>query len=138
MTRTDATRSSTPDVASGAAALGWAAVDVLLILVFAASGRRTHEHGVTIAGVLDTAWPFIAAYVLAALLLQAWRSPSAVWPTGVVLGLATVGGGLGVRAVSGAGVALSFQVVTLLVLGVFLLAPRAVALTLRRRRRRVA
>lgn len=118
--------------------LAWTTVDVVLILVFAASGRRTHEHGVSVLGVLETAWPFLTAYALAALVLRTWRSPSVLWPTAVVLWLATVAGGLLLRAVSGEGVALSFQIVTLLVLGAFLALPRAVLHTVRRRHRPVA
>lgn len=114
----------------------WGAADVVLILVFAASGRRTHEHGVSLAGVLDTAWPFLLAYSLAVLALRAWRSPAALWPTAIVLWLGTVAGGLTLRALAGDGVALSFQVVTLLVLGLFLLLPRGVVGILRRRTRR--
>lgn len=127
-----------PLTSPSVAALVWAGVDVVLILVFAASGRRTHEHGVTVLGVLETAWPFFAAYALAGLALRAWRSPSALWPTAVVLWPATVAGGLLLRAASGQGVALSFQVVTLLVLGAFLLFPRAVLRAVRRRRLPVA
>lgn len=118
--------------------VGWGVTDVVLILVFAASGRRTHEHGVTVAGVLETAWPFLLAYAVAALAARAWRSPGSPWPTGVVLWVGTVAGGLAVRALSGTGVAPSFQIVTLIVLGVFLLLPRAARHVVRRRRRPVA
>ncbi|WP_394251904.1 DUF3054 domain-containing protein [Arthrobacter pityocampae] len=118
--------------------VGWGVTDVVLIFAFAASGRRTHEHGVTVVGVVETAWPFLLAYTAAALAARAWRSPGTPWPTGVVLWLGTVAGGLAVRALSGAGVAPSFQVVTLIVLGLFLLLPRVVHHVVRRRRRPVA
>jgi len=117
-------------------AVTWAAADVVLILVFAASGRRTHEHGLTATGILETAWPFLLAYGLAALAIRAWRSPASLWPTAIVLWLAMVAIGLSVRAMSGAGVAFSFQIVTLLVLGCLLLLPRLIARTVARRRRR--
>ncbi|OUM40226.1 DUF3054 domain-containing protein [Arthrobacter sedimenti] len=119
-----------------AAPAAWGVADVVLILAFAASGRRTHEHGVTVSGVLETAWPFLAAYALSVLAVRAWRSPAALRPTGVVLWLGTVIGGLTLRALAGGGVALSFQIVTLLVLGAFLLLPRAVVRWTRRRRRK--
>jgi hypothetical protein len=115
----------------------WHALDAVLILVFAVSGRRTHEHGLTVAGVLETAWPFLLAYALAFLLVRR-RSAHALWPTAVVLWLSTVAGGLALRALSGAGVAPSFQVVTLLVLGLLLLLPRLAAGAVRRRRLTVA
>ncbi|WP_105030332.1 DUF3054 domain-containing protein [Arthrobacter ruber] len=114
------------------AAVAWCAADVALVLAFAASGRRTHEHGVSAAGVLETAWPFLFAYAVTTVVARAWRTPAALRPTGLTLWLGTVVGGLALRALSGAGVAPSFQVVTLLVLGVFLLAPRVVARAIRR------
>jgi hypothetical protein len=140
MSRSSPSRSAAPHRAPRVPgrAVAWSAVDVVLLLVFAASGRRTHEHGVTVVGVLETAWPFLLSYVLASIAIRAWRSPSRIWPTAVVLWVGTVAGGLAVRALSGAGVALSFQIVTLLVLGIFLLVPRAVLGALRGRRRPVA
>ncbi|TYC99353.1 DUF3054 domain-containing protein [Arthrobacter echini] len=119
----------------GAAA--WTAADVALILVFATLGRRTHEHGITPAGILQTAWPFLSAYAIAATAVRSWRSARSAWPTGVVLWLGTVAGGLLLRALAGASVALSFQLVTLLVLGGLLLLPRLVGRALARRRSRV-
>lgn len=114
----------------------WSVADVALILVFAASGRRTHEHGVSVTGVLETAWPFLLAYLVAALAARAWRFPASLWPTAVTLWLGTVVGGLALRSLSGGGTAVSFRVVTLLVLGAFLLLPRAVLRRAGQRRRR--
>ena len=117
----------------------WFVVDVVLILVFAISGRSTHERGLSVAGILDTAWPFLAAYATAVLVVRAWRSPSSPYPTGLALWAITAVGGLMLRALSGGGTAAGFQVVTLLVLGVFLLLPRLTAtIAPYRRSRRVA
>jgi hypothetical protein len=44
-------------------------------------------------------------------------------------------GGLALRSAFGVGIAVSFQVVTLVVLGILLLLPRVIALLLRRRHR---
>lgn len=124
------------DTASGTVgrSLTWGLIDTALILTFAAAGRRTHEHGVTIPGVLETAWPFLLAYLGAAVAIRAWRKPAALRPTALVLWAGTVAGGLALRALSGAGVALSFQFVTLLVLGAFLVLPRVVTRSLARLR----
>ncbi|MBP3036199.1 DUF3054 domain-containing protein [Arthrobacter sp. zg-ZUI100] len=111
------------------------ALDVVLITVFAALGRDTHEHGLDPAGVLLTASPFLAACLAGWALLGRWRSPARIWPAGIILWLFTVAAGLGIRALAGGGVAPSFAVVTLLVLGLFLLLPRAVAALVRRSRR---
>jgi hypothetical protein len=116
-------------------ALSWALADVAMILLFAASGRRTHEHGMSIPGVLETAWPFLLAYAIAYVSFRSWRFSSDVWPGAVLLWLNTAVGGLIIRAASGAGVAFSFQVVTVLVLGALLLLPRVVVHSFHRRNR---
>lgn len=109
-------------------------LDVVLIILFAALGRDTHEHGLDPAGILVTASPFLAACLAGRVLLARWKSPSSLWPAGVALWLITVVAGLGIRALFGGGVALSFAIVTLCVLGAFLLIPRAVNLLVHRRR----
>lgn len=113
-----------------------AVLDVVLILLFAALGRDTHEHGLEPAGILLTASPFLAACLAGWLLLSRWRPPAALWPAGVALWLITVAAGLGIRALAGGGVAPSFALVTLVVLGAFLLLPRAAAALLASVRRR--
>ena len=51
-----------------------ALLDAVLVLVFAAIGRRSHAEGLTVGGVLETAWPFLAGaaggWVLATLVLD--------------------------------------------------------------------
>ncbi|MER2137205.1 MAG: DUF3054 domain-containing protein [Arthrobacter sp.] len=108
--------------------------DVVLIIVFAALGRDTHAHGVDPAGVLLTAAPFLAAALAGWALLRLRHRPASVWPHGIVLWLLTAGGGLLLRALAGGGTALSFQLVTFGVLGVFLLLPRLVLSPVMRRR----
>lgn len=115
----------------------WAAalaVDVAALLLFAAVGRRTHALGV--AGVLETAWPFLVGLVVGWLVWQVHRAPASVWPRGVALWLSTVAVGMGLRALTGEGTAPSFVLVTLGVLAVLLLGPRAVRRLLRALRSR--
>lgn len=60
-----------------------------------------------------------------------------MWPTGVVVWVSTLVIGMILRVVSGQGIAVSFVIVAAIVLAVFLVGWRAVALlvtTLRRRR----
>ncbi|MFF0488952.1 DUF3054 domain-containing protein [Nocardia sp. NPDC004068] len=122
------------------------ALDALLVLVFCAIGRRSHDEAV-LPGLLRTFWPF-ASGLLLGWLLALWlfaraesstaargfedrgRLPTAVltgfdarrlWPTGVVVWLGTLIGGMVLRAVSGQGVAVSFVIVAAVVLGFFLL-----------------
>jgi hypothetical protein len=112
----------------------WLGVDVICVLAFCALGRRSHDEGMTVAGVARTAWPFLSGTVLGWLLSRAWRRPMAVVPTGVIVWLCTVAVGMLLRKASSAGVAASFGVVAASVTAVLLLGWRAAAgLALRRR-----
>ncbi|MCC9145466.1 MULTISPECIES: DUF3054 domain-containing protein [unclassified Arthrobacter] len=118
--------SATP-AANTVNAARWPAVlgmDLVLIIVFAALGRQSHEHGLTVPGILATALPFLIACLLSWGAMRAWRRPAQLWPAGTIIWLGTVAAGLGLRALAGGGTAVSFQVVTLVVLGAFLLGRR--------------
>jgi Protein of unknown function (DUF3054) len=121
--KTDGTRSPAPAKAIVAAA----ALDVALILVFAAVGREAHARGDVISGVLLTAWPFLAGGAAAWLVLRAWRGPLALWPAGVGVWLGSVAGGMLLRALTGQTVVLPFVIVALISLGVLLLGYRLLA-----------
>jgi uncharacterized membrane protein len=114
----------------------WAACDAALILVFAAIGRDAHQRGEIIAGVFSTAWPFLAGAAVSWLALRIWRSPLALWPSGVGVWLGTVAVGMLLRAVTGQTVVLPFVIVALLSLGLFLLGYRLLAAVIRRRNTR--
>jgi peptidoglycan/LPS O-acetylase OafA/YrhL len=111
----------------------WLVIDVACVLVFCAVGRRSHDEGLNVAGIATTAWPFLSGTVLGWVLSQAWRRPSAVYPTGVVVWLCTVAVGMLLRKVSSAGVAGSFVVVASTVTALLLLGWRAIAQPGRRR-----
>lgn len=93
--------------------------DALCVLVFAAVGRRSHAEGVTIPGVLETAWPFLAGLAAGWLvLLAAGRAAQAAAPAAaLVLWPATVAVGMGLRALTGQGTALAFVIVATLFTG---------------------
>ncbi|MET4539012.1 MULTISPECIES: DUF3054 domain-containing protein [Micrococcaceae] len=118
-----------------------AIADVLLILVFAAIGRDAHARGDIVSGAFATAWPFLTGAALAWLAARVWRTPLALWPTGVLVWISAVLVGMLLRAVTGQTVVLPFVIVALITLGIFLLGYRAVAAlwlrASRRRRRRV-
>jgi hypothetical protein len=120
------------------AVLGAFAVDAVLVVIFAAIGRRSHAEGVDVAGVWQTAWPFLAGLLLGWLLAFGWRRPVRVWPTGVVIWVATLAGGMVLRAASGQGVQLAFVLVAAAVLALFLIGWRAIAVLVLRARRRAA
>ncbi|WP_217182933.1 DUF3054 domain-containing protein [Streptomyces sp. AC495_CC817] len=110
-------------------------LDAVLVLVFAAIGRASHEESA--AGFLLTGWPFLVALVVghavAALLPARPRRPwSVLW--GAVVWVVTVIGGMILRVVSGDTAQVPFIIVATIVLGVFLVGWRALAALLRRRR----
>lgn len=121
-------------VTRGNRAIRGLALDAALVLVFVLIGRRSHDEGSELAGLLSTLWPFLGALLAGWLLSRSWRSPDRVVPSGLVVWLSTVAGGMLLRVASGQGVQPSFVVVTALVLAVLLLGRRALTARLPRRR----
>ncbi|PPJ38955.1 DUF3054 domain-containing protein [Nocardia nova] len=119
-------------------------IDVVLVIVFCAIGRRSHDEAVA-AGLLRTVWPFgaglLIGWVIALAIAGRGRlsaalarfDGSAVWPTGVAVWLSTLIGGMVLRVISGQGTAVSFVIVAATVLAVFLLGWRAVWILAARR-----
>jgi peptidoglycan/LPS O-acetylase OafA/YrhL len=107
--------------------------DVVCVLVFCTIGRRSHAEGITIAGVAETAWPFLAGTAVGWLAVRGWRRPASLVPTGVVIWLCTVAIGMLLRKASSQGTAISFVVVASLVTAILLLGWRAAVSVLARR-----
>ena len=111
------------------------AVDVVLVVVFAAIGRASHGEeviGPDGLGLAQTTWPFLVALLVGWLTMRLWRFP--ILNAGVAVWLYTVIGGMLLRAISGQGVQTAFVIVASIVLAVFLVGWRAVvALIIRRR-----
>jgi Protein of unknown function (DUF3054) len=112
---------------------GSLALDALLVTSFAAIGRASHDED-ALAGLWQTAWPFLAALILGWILTFAWRAPAAPIRTGLGVWAVTLIGGMLLRAASGQGTALAFVVVAAIVLLVFLVGWRLIAAWIRRRR----
>src|SRR5258705_768881 len=106
--------------------------DVVCVIVFCTIGRRSHAEGLTVAGIAQTAWPFLAGTGVGWLLIGGWRRPFTVIPTGVVVWVCTVAAGMVLRKVTSAGVSTSFVVVASLSTAVLLLGWRAAAALFRR------
>lgn len=116
--------------------LGPFVVDIALVLVFCAIGRRSHDETIA-AGLLRTFWPFgtglLLGWVISVAVAAGREGVSAaqrfdgraVWPTGVIVWVSTLVGGMALRAVSGQGVALSFVIVAATFLALFLIGWRA-------------
>ena len=101
--------------------------DAVCVVVFCTIGRRSHAEGVSVAGIAETAWPFLAGAGVGWLISRGWRRPTALAPTGVVVWVCTVAVGMLLRRASSQGVAVSFVVVASLATAVGLLGWRAVA-----------
>ncbi|WP_392542089.1 DUF3054 domain-containing protein [Oryzobacter telluris] len=103
-------------------------LDVVLVVVFAAVGRRSHAEGLDVVGILRTAAPFVvgtaAGWLLASVTLDAGPRSLAF---GAVVLACTVVVGMVLRRVAAEGTAPSFVVVATVVLGVLLLGWRLVA-----------
>jgi hypothetical protein len=111
-------------------------IDAVLVIVFCVIGRRSH-HEAVFPGLLRTLWPFGAGLLLGwavAVWLRADGEFAAairrfdgrgLWPTGVVVWLCTLAGGMVLRVISGQGTEPSFVVVAATVLALFLLGWRA-------------
>ncbi|MDX1892249.1 DUF3054 domain-containing protein [Mycolicibacterium sp. 050158] len=107
--------------------------DVVCVLVFCAIGRRSHAEGITVAGVAETAWPFLSGAAVGWLIARGWQRPTALTPTGVAVWLSTVVIGMLLRKLTSQGTALSFVVVASLSTAVLLLGWRLGAKVLARR-----
>jgi hypothetical protein len=110
-----------------------AGIDAMCILAFCALGRRSHAEGLTVAGLAETAWPFLTGAVVGWLATRGWRRPANLIPTGVVVWLSTVIVGMLLRRVTGQGVAVSFIIVASVVTAALLLGWRGVAAVSARR-----
>jgi peptidoglycan/LPS O-acetylase OafA/YrhL len=113
---------------SAAAALA----DIVGVLLFCAIGRRSHAEGLTVAGVAETAWPFLVGAAVGWLLSRAWRRPTAIVPTGVAVWMCTVAVGMLLRKATSAGVAFSFVIVASAATAVLLLGWRVLVASLQR------
>lgn len=116
-----------------------AALDAVLLIVFATLGRGSHEQALSVSGVAGTAWPFLigAALGWAASYALLRRAPTDV-AGGLLVWVATIVGGMALRAMTGQGVAASFVVVASVVTAVLLFGWRAIAARVARGRGRSA
>lgn len=104
-----------------------AVLDACCVLLFVLIGRASHSKGETVAGVASTSWPFIAGLAAGWLAARAWRRPAAILPSGTGAWLGTVAVGMLLRVLAGQGTAVTFVLVALAFLGLFLLGWRLAA-----------
>jgi hypothetical protein len=111
-------------------------LDLLAAVAFVAIGRRSHEEDSGLGNLFEIAAPFLIGVAAGWAVLRLWRSP--LWSNRAIgMWLITVALGMVLRkVVFDRGTAVSFVIVTTIVLGVFLLGWRGVAEQLRARRSR--
>ena len=107
--------------------------DAVCVVVFCTIGRRSHAEGLSVAGIAETAWPFLAGAGVGWLLSRGWRRPVTLAPTGIVVWVCTIVVGMLLRKATSQGVAPSFIVVASLVTAVLLLGWRGAAQLVSRR-----
>ncbi|MBT1634580.1 MULTISPECIES: DUF3054 domain-containing protein [Clavibacter] len=130
MTRRTARPAARPEI------LRAAVLDAALVVVFVLIGRASHGEDLAPSGVLGTAWPFLAAGVVGWIVARAWRAPSRVVPTGLLVWGVTIVVGMVLRALTGEGVVVPFVITTAIILGILLLGWRGIAAVAVRRRAR--
>jgi len=97
-----------------------AVVDVVAVVVFVAIGRRNHNEGTALSGIIGVAAPFLIALGISWIGLRTWRKPFnraslvATWIITVAIGL------LLRRLVFDRGIAIAFIIVATITLGVLL------------------
>ncbi len=102
-------------------------LDVFVVVLFVAIGRRNHEESSAFVDVMKTGAPFLIGLGAAWLTTRAWRRPTAlltgiaVWPVTVLVGMVAR------RTLFDRGTATSFVVVATLFLGAFLVGWRIAA-----------
>jgi uncharacterized membrane protein (GlpM family) len=111
-----------------------AGLDTFAVVLFVAIGRREHDRDTAIAGLVNTAAPFLIALALAWLVLRVWQRPTEL-RTGIgVWAIVLIAGMLLRNVVFGDGTATSFVIVATLFLGFFLVGWRAAFAVIERRR----
>ncbi len=93
------------------------AIDFVVVLVFVAIGRHTHDHGLSLSGIVSTMWPFIVGAALG----WGWvvsRGGTGLSPrNGLEIVVSTVVIGMVLRVIAGQGTAVAFIVVAFVFLG---------------------
>lgn len=113
---------------------GWLVADLFVVVLFVVIGRSNHHHGLSLGGIVSTAWPFAIGLVVAWLALALAHRPLAPVRSGVVVTVVTVVVGMILRVLAAQGTAFAFILVALAFLGATMVGARWVVALARRRR----
>lgn len=108
--------------------------DLVLVLVFLAIGRATHDEPVFDPGFFVTAWPFAVGLLVGWVVILLARTPPAGLPAGATAWLATLVIGMVLRVAAGGTAAVPFIIVATITLAVFLIGWRLILRATGRRR----
>lgn len=108
------------------AILAAAVADILCVVALAIGGYQTHDAGSTSATVFRIVWPFAAGLALGWVVSRAWRRPTSLWPTGIVIWGFAWAGGVVLRVLTDQGAAPAFQIVSFGFLAITLLGWRGI------------
>jgi hypothetical protein len=130
-------QNSRPEAGATMRGLWWIpVVDVIAVLVFSVLGRGAHNRTPGIAGVLETAWPFLLALAVAWIVRLLWKTgaaPISMSTAGYFWAVTLIGGML-IRGLSTGRIPhWSFMIVAAIALAVLLFGWRAIAGLIRRR-----
>ncbi len=102
-------------------------IDVVCVVAFVGIGRVAHDHGISLAGMASTTWPFglglLAGWALVARLHRALLRPL----SGEIVVMTTVALGMVLRVIAGQGTAPAFIVVAWAFLTLFIVGWRLCA-----------
>jgi hypothetical protein len=102
-------------------------LDGIVVLVFVAIGRSVHRHGLDVAGIASTLWPFALGLGCGWLAVLATRQDPTGLREGAEITVVTVALGMVLRVLSGQGTVVAFVLVALGFLGAAMMLWRVVA-----------
>ena len=105
----------------------WLIVDLALMVVFATTGRSSHNEELSAGGIFQVAWPFMVAVVIAFAVTRGWETYCKIWPHGFIYWGLVVILGILLRVIAGSTAAMPFILVTAGVLFLFLIGRRMIS-----------
>lgn len=109
-------------------------LDLLIVVIFAIIGRTTHARGLSFGGIVETAWPFLVACLVAWLVISLLATEGARLRAALIVWLLTVPGGTALRVSTGNTADIAFFLVAFGLLGAAFFGWRLIAIWLDRRR----
>ncbi len=91
--------------------------DLVVVVVFVAIGRHTHDRHSSFNDFLRILWPFALSVLLASLVVRRTMKAKTAVAQGAVIAIVTTAVAMALRVLSGQGTAIAFIIVSLVFLG---------------------